>query len=308
MKERLFAAYFTEGRLVGDRPRWPGWRLRSASTPARSATVCTVTDFTDEVRDDEARAAALGVSGVPFFVIDEAYGFRRPVRRRVARCHGTGLVGVGVAHGRVGGDSGRRHRDARRGRPDLSAGLGSGAEHPVGAAGGERGHQSALVHHGPSELVPVGVLSLGQPVHLDQFIDHRVVGGRGHGRQGPHALEHDVARRSRPWSRGARLAGHVAGSSSWPGCRSPISGPSARDRARRGCWRAGGGRRPHGDQHARRCSVTNPNASSSRDSHVTHRTWRRGGITSGRAGLRPPGPGLRSTRCRQRARPGRGPR
>jgi predicted DsbA family dithiol-disulfide isomerase len=30
--------------------------------------------FADEVRSDEARATALGASGVPFFVIDEAFG------------------------------------------------------------------------------------------------------------------------------------------------------------------------------------------------------------------------------------------
>ena len=40
----------------------------------RSTTALQGSDFADEVRGDEARAAALGISGVPFFVIDEAYG------------------------------------------------------------------------------------------------------------------------------------------------------------------------------------------------------------------------------------------
>ena len=31
-------------------------------------------EFADEVRGDEARAVALGATGVPFFVIDETYG------------------------------------------------------------------------------------------------------------------------------------------------------------------------------------------------------------------------------------------
>jgi predicted DsbA family dithiol-disulfide isomerase len=74
MKERLLAAYFTEGRSVGDRQTLVSLATEVGLDPGEVATVLAGEEFATEVRQDESRARALGVSGVPFFVIDETYG------------------------------------------------------------------------------------------------------------------------------------------------------------------------------------------------------------------------------------------
>ena len=74
MEERLLAAYFTEGLAVGDRATLAGLAADVGLDRDEVETALQGSDFADEVRGDEARAAALGISGVPFFVIDEAYG------------------------------------------------------------------------------------------------------------------------------------------------------------------------------------------------------------------------------------------
>ncbi len=74
MKERLLAAYFTEGRSVGD----PATLSELAAEVGLDADEVEATLHSDryaaEVRGDEAKASSLGASGVPFFVIDGAYG------------------------------------------------------------------------------------------------------------------------------------------------------------------------------------------------------------------------------------------
>ena len=74
MKERLLAAYFTEGLSVGDLPTLATLAGEVGLDPDEVEATLHSDDFAAEVRADEARAAALGVSGVPFFVIDEAFG------------------------------------------------------------------------------------------------------------------------------------------------------------------------------------------------------------------------------------------
>ncbi|MGO8873178.1 MAG: DsbA family oxidoreductase [Acidimicrobiales bacterium] len=74
MKERLLAAYFTEGRSVGDRASLIDLAAEVGLDPVEVAAVLAADDFAGAVREDEARAVALGVSGVPFFVIDSALG------------------------------------------------------------------------------------------------------------------------------------------------------------------------------------------------------------------------------------------
>jgi predicted DsbA family dithiol-disulfide isomerase len=74
MKERLFAAYFTEGLAVGDRPTLAKLASEVGLDLHEVETALDSDEFSAEVRDDEARAAALGVRGVPFYVIDETYG------------------------------------------------------------------------------------------------------------------------------------------------------------------------------------------------------------------------------------------
>jgi predicted DsbA family dithiol-disulfide isomerase len=74
MKERLMAAYFTEGRLVGDHATLVQLGAEVGLDAAEIEGVLAGDGFAAEVREDEARAAALGVGGVPFFVVDETYG------------------------------------------------------------------------------------------------------------------------------------------------------------------------------------------------------------------------------------------
>jgi predicted DsbA family dithiol-disulfide isomerase len=74
MKERLLAAYFTEGRAVGDRATLAALAVEVGLDATEVERVLGGDEFASEVRNDEARAVALGASGVPFFVIDEAYG------------------------------------------------------------------------------------------------------------------------------------------------------------------------------------------------------------------------------------------
>ncbi len=74
VKERLMRAYFSEGAAIGD----PDTLARlgvDAGLPADEVAQTLAGDrFTAEVRDDEHRAQLLGITGVPFFVIDERYG------------------------------------------------------------------------------------------------------------------------------------------------------------------------------------------------------------------------------------------
>jgi predicted DsbA family dithiol-disulfide isomerase len=74
VKERLMLGYFTEGEAVGD----PGTLIRLASEAGLdTAEVRTALDtqlYADDVQRDVYEARQLGISGVPFFVIDRKYG------------------------------------------------------------------------------------------------------------------------------------------------------------------------------------------------------------------------------------------
>lgn len=71
--ERLMRAYFTDGVAVGDRAELK--RLgEEIGLPAAEVSELLAGDrYADQVRADEAQARALGISGVPFFVLDEKY-------------------------------------------------------------------------------------------------------------------------------------------------------------------------------------------------------------------------------------------
>jgi len=74
VKERLFRAYFSDGEPIGDRETLV--RLVSETgIPAEDArSVLDSDQFADDVRADEREARDLGISGVPFFVLDRRYG------------------------------------------------------------------------------------------------------------------------------------------------------------------------------------------------------------------------------------------
>jgi predicted DsbA family dithiol-disulfide isomerase len=73
-KERLMRAYLSEGELMSDH----GTLARLAaevSLPAGEVDELLAGDrFAAEVRDDARTGAALGITGVPFFVVDRAFG------------------------------------------------------------------------------------------------------------------------------------------------------------------------------------------------------------------------------------------
>lgn len=74
LKERLLAAYFTEGRSIGDHATLTELATEVGLDPGEVGATLAGHAFAAEVRADEARASALGATGVPFFVIDERFG------------------------------------------------------------------------------------------------------------------------------------------------------------------------------------------------------------------------------------------
>jgi predicted DsbA family dithiol-disulfide isomerase len=72
--ERLFRAYFTEGRNIGDRATLVELGADiGLDAPALSAALESDA-YADAVRSDIEDARQLGINGVPFFVLDRTYG------------------------------------------------------------------------------------------------------------------------------------------------------------------------------------------------------------------------------------------
>lgn len=74
VKERLLRAYFTEGEPIADAPTLVRLAGEAGLDPAEAAAVLDSDAYTAEVRADQAEARALGIQGVPFFVLDRKYG------------------------------------------------------------------------------------------------------------------------------------------------------------------------------------------------------------------------------------------
>jgi predicted DsbA family dithiol-disulfide isomerase len=74
VKERLLRAYFTEGALVGDRETLARLGAEAGLDADEVRTALDEQRYAAAVRADEADAARLGISGVPFFVVDRKYG------------------------------------------------------------------------------------------------------------------------------------------------------------------------------------------------------------------------------------------
>jgi predicted DsbA family dithiol-disulfide isomerase len=74
MKERLMLAYFTEGERIGD-PDVLVQLGREVGLPDDDARDVLATDrYGADVREDESTAMSLGISAVPFFVVDRTMG------------------------------------------------------------------------------------------------------------------------------------------------------------------------------------------------------------------------------------------
>ncbi len=74
LKERLFRAAFTKGLAVGDPDVLAGIAEEAGLDPAEVRAVLGGDRFAAEVRADEQRAAELGITSVPFFVLGGTFG------------------------------------------------------------------------------------------------------------------------------------------------------------------------------------------------------------------------------------------
>jgi len=74
LKERLLAAYFVEGAKIGERDVLAGLAVEIGLDEPAVLAVLEGDRYADDVRHDEQEARQLGITGVPFFVLDRAYG------------------------------------------------------------------------------------------------------------------------------------------------------------------------------------------------------------------------------------------
>ena len=83
MKERLMRAYFTEGQRVGEIETLVRLASEVGLDAEEARTVLAADTYADKVRADERKAHLLGITGVPFFVINEKYGISGAQPREV---------------------------------------------------------------------------------------------------------------------------------------------------------------------------------------------------------------------------------
>lgn len=73
IEERLFAAYFSEGRNIGDHGTLGGLGAEAGLDPAEVQRMLAGTRFAGEVRQEAREAESLGADGVPFFVFNRVF-------------------------------------------------------------------------------------------------------------------------------------------------------------------------------------------------------------------------------------------
>lgn len=72
-EERLFKAYFTEGADIGNQEMLEKLAAEIGLNASESKEVITTSAYADAVDQEVAEAQAMGIRGVPFFVIDRKY-------------------------------------------------------------------------------------------------------------------------------------------------------------------------------------------------------------------------------------------
>lgn len=72
--ERLMSAYFTEGRHLGREDELVSLAAEVGLDPDETREALQSERYLPAVRADQAQAAAYGINGVPFFVINSKYG------------------------------------------------------------------------------------------------------------------------------------------------------------------------------------------------------------------------------------------
>ena len=104
---RLFAAHMTEGADIGDRATLVRLAGEIGLDMAEAEAMLAGGDHADAVRRDERRARDIGVTGVPFFVLDETFGISgaQPPETMLAALHQARAASVERRSPRGGGDS-----------------------------------------------------------------------------------------------------------------------------------------------------------------------------------------------------------
>jgi predicted DsbA family dithiol-disulfide isomerase len=74
LAERLHRAYFTDQASIFDHPSLAGFAADVGLDRDEALAVLAGDQYAEDVQADEEVAQALGVTGVPFFVIDRRYG------------------------------------------------------------------------------------------------------------------------------------------------------------------------------------------------------------------------------------------
>jgi predicted DsbA family dithiol-disulfide isomerase len=73
VSEKLFAAYFTEGRHIGKKETLLAIATEAGLDPSRAKAMLDSDEFSDAVRQDEDEAQLFGLTGVPAFVLNRKY-------------------------------------------------------------------------------------------------------------------------------------------------------------------------------------------------------------------------------------------
>lgn len=73
VSEKLFAAYFTEGRHIGKKETLLAIAADAGLDASRTQAMLDSDEFTDAVRQDEDEAQLFGLTGVPAFVLNRKY-------------------------------------------------------------------------------------------------------------------------------------------------------------------------------------------------------------------------------------------
>ena len=95
--DRLLAAYFAEGEPIGDRAALARVAGSAGLDPEAVAAMLESDAHAADVRAEEREAAALGITAVPFFVIDRRYG--------LAGAHPAETLREAIAQARVNSES-----------------------------------------------------------------------------------------------------------------------------------------------------------------------------------------------------------
>jgi len=74
LKEKLLEAYFGQGRSIGDHGVLRAVAVATGLDPERVEAVLASDEYAGDVEADLAQARAYGISGVPFFVVDQKFG------------------------------------------------------------------------------------------------------------------------------------------------------------------------------------------------------------------------------------------